>query len=203
MIDPTTITGGTVNFTLACIPPVPANDECVGAINVSVNPTAVCTTSTNGTSLGATESLPACSGTADDDVWYSFTATNTTHVITVTPNTMYDAVFEVYDGTCSGLSSWFCNDMTTGTAVEGGTISGLTIGNIYYVRVYSNPSNAGFGSFNICITTPINPCNSITTIASCNTTINATISSGFGSYANSACGNQTNGIEKYTLLLQQ
>jgi hypothetical protein len=196
MIDPSTLTGGTVNFTLACRPPTPVNDECTGAITVAVNPTPVCAASTNGTTLGADESQPGCSGTADDDVWYQFTATSSTHIITVTPNTLYDAVFEVFDGTCGSLSSWSCNDNTTGTAVEGGTISGLTIGNIYYVRVYSNPTNVGFGTFNICITTPANPCDSITTIASCNTTINASVPAGFGSYGNSVCGNQTNGIEK-------
>lgn len=197
MIDPSSLTGGTVNFTLACRPPTPANDECAGAFNLTVNPTAVCATSTNGTTLGADESQPACSGTADDDVWYTFTATNDTHVITVTPNTLYDAVFEVFDGTCAGgLSSLNCNDYTTGNAIEGGTISGLTIGNIYYVRVYSNPANVGFGTFNICITTPVNPCNSITTVATCGTPITTSISSGFGSYSSSACGNQTNGLEK-------
>jgi hypothetical protein len=196
MIDPTTISGGTVNFTLACIPPPPANNDCSGAITVAVNPTTVCASSTNGTTIGADESQPACSGTADDDVWYVFTATSTTHIITITPNTMYDAVFEVFDGTCAGLSSWNCNDNSTGTAVEAGSISGLTIGNTYYVRVYSNPANVGFGTFNICITTPVNPCNSITTIAACNTNINATVPSGFGSYAYSACGNLSNGVER-------
>jgi len=197
MIDPTTITGGTVNFTLACIPPPPVNDECTGALNVPVNPTPVCATSTNGTSIGATESQPACSGTADDDVWYKFTATNDTQVITITPNTMVDAVFEVFDGSCNGgLTSMFCNDTTTGNTIEAGTITGLIIGNKYFVRVYSSAAAAGFGTFNICITTPANPCNSITTIATCNTVINASVTSGFGSYATSACGNTTNGIER-------
>jgi len=182
MIDPSTTTGGTVNFTLNCKPPTPANDECVGAINVIVNPSTSCTSSTNGTTIGADESQPACSGSADDDVWYKFTATNSTHIITVTPNTLYDAVFEVFDGTCAGLGSLSCIDFTTGTAVEGGVISGLTVGNIYYVRVYSVADNAGFGTFNICITTPINPCTTITTIAACNTAINQIIPSGYGSY---------------------
>ncbi len=196
MIDPTTITGGTVNFTLACVPTPPLNNECTGAISVPVNSTPACVTSVSGTTLGATESQPGCSGTADDDVWYQFTATSTTHIITVTPNTLSNAVFEVFDGVCSGLSSWFCNDNTTGSAVEAGSISGLTIGNTYYVRVYSNPANYGFGTFTICITTPPNPCNTISPIASCGTTINATVAAGFGSYAASACGTLTDGLEK-------
>lgn len=197
LIDPSTITGGTINFTLACRPPTPINDECTGAITVAVNPSTACAVSTNGTTLGADESQPACSGTADDDVWYKFIATNSTHIISVTPNTLYDAVFEVFDGDCSsGLSSWLCSDNTTGTTVEGGTISGLTIGNTYYVRVYSNPANVGFGTFNICITTPADPCNTITTIASCNSPVNLSVPSGYGSYGYSACGNLTNGIEK-------
>lgn len=197
LLDPTTTAGGTVNFTLACIPTPPSNDECTGALNVAVNATPVCAVSANGTSIGATESQPACSGTADDDVWYKFTATNDTHVITITPTTMDNVVFEVFDGSCNGgLTSLFCNDTSTGPSVEAGTLNGLIIGNKYFVRVYSNPNNSGFGAFNICITTPANPCNSITTIASCNTVINATVASGFGSYSNSACGNLADGVEK-------
>jgi hypothetical protein len=197
MIDPTTITGGTVNFTLACIPTPPTNDDCQGALNVTVNPTSVCATSTNGTTIGATETQAGCSGTADDDVWYKFTATSATHVITVTPNSLYDPVFEVFDGSCNGgLTSLLCNDTTSGTTIEAGTISGLVIGSKYYVRVYSNPDAAGYGTFNICITTPPDPCTSITTGITCGTTMNTTIPSGFGSYAVSGCGLLTNGKEK-------
>jgi hypothetical protein len=197
MIDPLSATGGTVNFTLACRPPTPANDECAGAVTLTVNPTSVCNISSNGTTIGADESLPACSGSADDDVWYQFTATNPTHVIAVTPTTLTDAVFEVFEGTCvGGLTSWSCNDATTGNEVEGGVISGLTVGNNYYVRVYSNPLDIGFGTFSICITTPPNPCNAVPPSLTCNTTQSDTIAPGYGSYGISGCGLTTNGVEQ-------
>ncbi|MEO0045448.1 MAG: putative adhesin [Bacteroidota bacterium] len=197
MIDPTNINGGTVNFTLACRPPTPVNDQCAGAITLTVNPTNTCTTSTTGTTIGADESQPACSGSADDDVWYQFIATNPTHAISVTPNTLYDAVFEVFEGTCvGGLNSWSCNDTTAANAIEGGVISGLTVGATYYVRVYSNPLDIGFGTFSICVTTPPNPCDSLPAVVSCGNTISETLPSGYGSYGVSGCGLLTNGIER-------
>ncbi len=197
MIDPSTITGGTVNFTLSCKAPTPANDECTGAVALTVNPTTACTTSTNGTTIGADETLPGCSGFADDDVWYTFVATNPTHVITVTPTTMYDAVFEVFEGTCAGgLNSWQCNDATGGTEAEGGTVTGLTVGQTYYVRVYSGPDAIGFGTFKICVTTPPNPCDTAPTVVTCGTPISQTLAAGYGSYGVSGCGLNTFGIEK-------
>ncbi len=195
MLDPQVVVGGIVNFTIGCRVATPTNDNCDNADNVPVNPTAVCAASLNGTSVGAEESAPACSGSTDDDVWYQFAATSDTHIVTITPNTMVNAAFEVFLDDCADLQSIGCFDSTIDKDIEFGLLQGLTIGDNYIVRVYSSEFGFGFGSFNICVTTPPNPCDSIIPIAACDTPISLTIPSGIGSYYASYCGTYTDGIE--------
>ncbi len=137
----------------------PTNDNCSGATTLTVNPTITCTINTNGTTTGSTQSQAGCSGTADDDVWYQFTATDASHTITVTPNTLSNAVFQVFSGSCGSLVSMACINTTTGTSNETTTLTGLTIGTTYTIRVYSNANGSGQGTFSICVTTPCNPGN--------------------------------------------
>lgn len=142
--------GDYANFNV-CVttpPPPPANDNCSGA--VSLTPGTSCTT-TAGTTANATQSQSGCIGTADDDVWYSFTATNTTHTITVANTSgASDIVTQVFTGSCASLSaiSTSCSDVNTGQ-----TLTGLTIGTTYYVRIYTYASGAN-SQFNICVTNP-------------------------------------------------
>src|SRR5262245_3723564 len=72
----------------------PAINYCVSAITLGVNTTCVPTT---GDVAGATQSMPALTcngftGTANDDVWYTFTATTPTAYIEVTGSASFDAV---------------------------------------------------------------------------------------------------------------
>jgi len=139
----------------------PTNNDCSGAVSVTVNPGLTCTSTTNGDSRGATQSQTACAGSgADDDVWFSFVATSTSHIITVTPGTMSDVVFQVFGGNCSGLTSLGCVDATAGTSIEETTISSLTVSATYYIRVHSySATNGTKGTFTICIkTTPTPSC---------------------------------------------
>ncbi|WP_162128417.1 hypothetical protein [Flavobacterium phycosphaerae] len=162
LLDPETTTGGTVSFSLSCSTLILYNDECSNATDLTVNSSNTCSVTATGNTSSATESLPGCSGTADDDIWYSFTALSPNQIITVTPSTLTNAVFEVFDGSCDGLVSMLCVDDTTGNAVETSPVSGFIVGNTYYVRVYSEASGSGQGSFTICIASPPNPCLSIT-----------------------------------------
>jgi len=133
-------------------PPL-ANDNCSGGASISVNNNATCTSTTSGTTLGASQTLAACVGTADDDVWYSFVATQTVHVATETPGTIGDAVMQVYSGSCASLSTIACiNDATTGN--ETTTLTNLTVGSTYYVRVHSFANGSGQGTFTMCVNTP-------------------------------------------------
>lgn len=142
-------------------PPAPANDDCANAIPLIVNADLACGTTTPGTVENATGSpdptSETCGGTADDDVWYSFTATSTEHEVSIlnaagTTTDMYHSVYEEGPG-CPGLGTEIvCSDPDVST------LTGLTIGTTYYVRVYtwtSTPSQVV--SFDICIGTPPPP----------------------------------------------
>ena len=181
---------GTGNFTI-CVtnpPPAPSNDACGGATLLSVN--AACTY-TNATTDGASQSFVGCSGTADDDVWFRFVATNSLQNISVNPIDDLDLVFQVYTGTCGTLNSINCVDNTFTGQAEQSDIVGLVPGQIYYVRVYDYYQGTT-GDFQICVTgtataAPTNdePCNAIqlpVVTATCQygfyTTIGATTTAG-------------------------
>lgn len=142
-------------------PPVqPSNDYCGGAVVLSVFGNS-CGSTASGDVNGATQSATPtnCDGYSSsnaNDVWFAFTATATSHTITVVPSAGMDAVVDIRNG-CPGTSI-DCEDAGGG---EGDTeilqATGLTIGNTYYVRVYdysgvSNPPTTT--TFTICVTTP-------------------------------------------------
>lgn len=145
-------------FTGVPICPQPSNDYC--STPATLAPSTSCTY-TQGTSCGATPptnnlTSVCISNTPDDDVWYQFTATSTSHNITLQPITAtFDGVIELMGGTCpSSLSNISCANATGAGSNETLSATGLTIGNTYLVRVYSAGSGvANTGSFNICVTT--------------------------------------------------
>ena len=136
-------------------PPPPSNDECADAISLPVNPDFACGLVTAGTIAYATGSgVNECGGTENDDVWYSFVATSTSHrieLLNVANGTtdLYHAVYDAATG-CGGLTApLVCSDPNTSN------VTGLTPGNTYYIQVYSWSSAAGATStFDICIGTP-------------------------------------------------
>lgn len=139
----------------------PPNDECTGATGPYTLPVgAPCTspsnqTSANATNSGVTVAGGACSGTnPDDDVWYSFVATNASQTITVSGSAGYDAVVELFSGTCSGLTSLQCVNATGAGGYENLTETGLTVGNTYYFRVYHAGLGSGTSTFTVCVSEP-------------------------------------------------
>lgn len=157
-------TGGTSSgcseLQFTTIPPPPVNDDCVNAVSLTVNPDYDYAVVTAGTTLSATESMAAapCSGAPNDDVWYSFVATNTSHqikisnVVSLGTISSTDMYFQVLSGACSSTSSLLCSDPDTNV------VNNLTIGDTYYIRVYTYSSNVNaFCSFNIGIGTPPPP----------------------------------------------
>ena len=145
----------TANGFTICITTPPPNDSCNSAITLTPNATCIPTSSTT---LGASYSGPVgCTGTADDDVWFSFTATSTDHTIIASEGTINDIVFEIFVGTCGSLTSVLCVDNFIGGTDEFGIISGFTIGTTYLIRVYSFANGTDQGSFDICIITPTPP----------------------------------------------
>ena len=137
------------------MPPPPANDDCSGAIALTVNPDYLCGTVTAGTVFGATASATdatACAGTEDDDVWFSFVATNATHRISLTnvAGSSTDMFHSLWTGGCAGLTlvPGSCSDADTSNPV------GLVVGQTYFVRVYTYTATGNQTStFNICVGT--------------------------------------------------
>ncbi len=135
----------------------PANDECATAIALTVNPDFGCGMTTSGTIAGATNSdigQSPCGGTEDDDVWFTFVATSTTHqvsLVNITGGTS-DLYHAVWSGDCGNLVNLTCSDPNTSS------VTGLTVGETYTLQVYSWTATAGQTSnFEVCIGTPPPP----------------------------------------------
>ena len=161
------------NFNI-CVTNPPANDNCSGAI--SLTPATNCTTGSGGSAhdgtlinAGNSGIASACGAAADDDVWYSFTAQYVSHIITLSNlqaniaasgsglgGTPVIEVFSSSDGTCSGtFASMYCGGAATGNNWVA-YVNSLTVGNTYFVRVYSsnNVRLVTAANFRICITNP-------------------------------------------------
>lgn len=152
-------TAATFNICIGTPPPPPANDNCAGAIALTVNPENVCTVVTAGTTAGATASPQpdVDSGTPSDDVWYSFVATNTAHrvsLLNVTGFTdMGHSTYRALPDPCAATGMTLV--LTSDPDVS--NLTGLTVGETYYVRVYSWADALNDASFDICISTPPPP----------------------------------------------
>ena len=125
----------------------PSNDNCSGAINLT--PSQVCSP-TIGDLGGSTKSTETPANTFYD-VWYSFTATTAIHYITVKGDGTYKPGIQLYSGVCGGLTS-IGTYTNTSTSIAA-TISGLTVGQKYYYRVYHNVANTypSITSFETCV----------------------------------------------------
>lgn len=182
-----------VNVTASACAPAPANDDCAGAVMMTVGADCV---PTAGTTLSATESMPAdtCAGFITPtaiDVWYSFTATGTSTTIEVTGGGTtangFDPVLFVYAGDCTGLTVLDCADATLRAGTER-VILATTAGTTYYYRTmhYDYGTAQGVFDFTTCVySTPAGPDNDectgatvLTAAADCDpipgTTANAT-----------------------------
>lgn len=138
-----------LDATIATPATPPANDDCAGATPIGTSVDSTCATLVSGTTAAASSSLTACTGTANNDVWFSFVASNCQHTVTLSNVTgTIDLVHEVFSGSCASLTSMTCSDPNTSTT------NGFVPGNTYFVRVHSYTSGQGDSDFDICITSP-------------------------------------------------
>ncbi|TYA59705.1 T9SS sorting signal type C domain-containing protein [Formosa maritima] len=154
---------GSFGICVTPTPPPPNNDECSSAINLTVNPSLTCNNVTFGSTAFATPSSQPDNvvGNPDNDVWFSFVATNINHQISllnvipvVGSNTNLGiGVYNSPSTNCSTLN------LITSINAEVLTLNGLNVGNTYYVRVYGfDPSpNSAQVNFNICVNTIPDP----------------------------------------------
>ncbi len=154
---------GQFSICVSATPIPPINDNCANAISLPVV-TNVFTTGSQTIAATASSSIPLCSvsgTTPDDDVWYSFVATNTTEVITVIGGTGFNAVIQLFSGTCGLLNSIQCVNSLGNGQTEVLTATNLTRNQTYFIRVYHATLGGGTGLFSINVSTtlPICPAN--------------------------------------------
>ena len=175
------------NLNITACPPPPPNDECVNATVVPVNPLGSnCASVVSSYTTGATSSYQgnSCGAASDDDdVWFTFTATSTDVSIALqnisgSTTDMYHSVWDVSCGSVGSTNAILCSDPNTST------LTGLTIGNTYLVRVYTWSSTPGLSvSFDICIS-ELGPCG-ISQTNEDNCPYPATLTQGPGSWSSS------------------
>ncbi|WP_103190977.1 T9SS type A sorting domain-containing protein [Formosa algae] len=133
----------------------PLNDLCADATEVAINTDDSCDLKTWGTTISSTvtdgfESV--CTGTNYGDVWFKFTATSENLDFKIEDKVNYEGTSvnigtEFYTGSCGEFTSIECN------TTDYNPLSGLTVGEVYYVRVYTRSSGTSH-TFNVCINTP-------------------------------------------------
>ena len=138
------------------------NDECAGATELTVNPTEECVDVTRVIFTDATVSPQAnnCTVLNAGDVWYEFTAVESTHTISLSnfaipvgnPQPMVLVLYEGDD--CNNLTPIECSINNVINASQ------LVPGTSYKVRVYANLATASQTiSFDLCVSTPPPPPN--------------------------------------------
>lgn len=130
------------------------NDDCNGAVELTVNEDATCTITTAGNFVGATLSTGSGGGcdewsTPLKDVWYKFTATETSHMISYTElqNTWSVSLQLFNNAICDAFeTALYCGEQIVAT--------NLVIGEEYYIRVFMTNTWGGPESeFEICVRT--------------------------------------------------
>ena len=195
ILDPRTSTaGGTVVFNIVCPPTPPANDDCTGAIPLTVGTSCSYTSGSNvgatATTSPSTPPAPGCANYSGGDVWYSVVVPSSgTIIIDTQSGGITDSGIALYTGTCGALTLVSCNDdgSSNGGFMSGLTANGLTVGSTVYIRVWEY-GNDTFGTFGICVTTPYDPCTSIINIPTCGSNNSVTFASGTGTINNGNSG---------------
>lgn len=156
-VDLDVFNGNTTAFNTLIGASPPSNDNCSAATLLTSS--ASCNYLNNQTVNNATASgkpkgtCDAYTGTpALADVWYYFQAQSTSCTITVDPNgSALDAVIVAYNS-CTNNAEIGCSDTPGGNgALSTLSLTGLTCGNYYYIRVYDYGLQTTNGGFRICV----------------------------------------------------
>ncbi|MGH1383212.1 leucine-rich repeat domain-containing protein [Kordia sp.] len=146
------------NFTTDCN--FPENDNCVDAIAVPIS-TVLCENAVAGTlALSTNSNTFQCFGDSGSfsDVWFSFVATETTHNIKILNSSginsgIYITVIDGQTYNCGNITdAIYCS---TSNALED-EVTGFTIGNTYYLQVYTDIA-ASTETFDVCVATTTTP----------------------------------------------
>ncbi|MDB4561829.1 hypothetical protein N9185_00475, partial [bacterium] len=126
-----------------------ANDDCATAIAAPLGATAFDTT------LAIDEGVIPfnCASNGGPDIWYSYTAASTDDVAIDLCGSSYDTALTLYSGTCAAPIEIVCNDDFCGLQ-SGATLSGVSVGDQFLIRIAGFNGGTGFGTLNIAEVTP-------------------------------------------------
>ncbi|MEP7263169.1 MAG: T9SS type A sorting domain-containing protein [Bacteroidota bacterium] len=130
------LTSGLFTFDITS---VPSNDECNGATPLAIQPDLFYDNIyDNGIADATTSAAPCVATFATNDIWYTFTPTQTSatiisHSQTSNLNT-YDINFEIYSGTCGSLNNIAC--VTQSVQHQVITLNNLIANQTYFIRQY-------------------------------------------------------------------
>jgi hypothetical protein len=112
---------------------------CAGATTLTVD--GACGTGSITDATVADAPAPSC-GTATRDGWFKFVATTVNATVT-TITTNRQLLVQVFSGACGGLTEIGCANANTtaGAQTEVVSLSGLSIGTTYYIRVVCETNN--------------------------------------------------------------
>lgn len=162
-------------FDICITDPAPQNDAC--ANDIVLTPSTTCNNiAGNLANSTSTATINAgCGNAGSPDIWYSFTATNQYPVITLSnmgTNMDNSPRLELFSTTSCTVATLNANLIACVGGTNQTTLSldvaidvpgvGLTVGNQYFIRVFTNSNAAATGvsstwGFNICVTNPIAP----------------------------------------------
>lgn len=139
-------------------PPSLTNDECSGAIPLTVGATCTFAQYTNaGATASAGVPAPGCASYAGGDVWFSVVVpAGGTVILDSNTGVITDSGMAIYSGTCGSLTLIECDDDDSGNGLMSRIVrSGLTPGSTIYVRFWEFGGNNN-GTFSICASLPPN-----------------------------------------------
>ena len=144
------------NKSILLPPPSPTNDNCSGAISLTVSSSCSYLVYTNASATASAGiTAPGCANYLGGDVWFT-AVVPATGILTVDTQTgvITDGGLAFYTGSCGNLTLLACDDdSSTNGLMPTITQSGLTPGQTIYIRFweYGNDNN---GTFGICANSP-------------------------------------------------
>ena len=127
----------------------PSNDTPCDATLLETQVDTSCNIFGSGTIFGATSSSNQnsnCADSADDDVWFQFTAMAESQVISIenVVGGAFNLDHGLYEGSCDSLTELYCSNDIYSIASQ------MIVGNTYYIRVFYG-GNAETSTFDICL----------------------------------------------------
>lgn len=128
---------GCAEYTFKTIPPVPVNDACSGALQVSSFPYAYTQTDGMSSTNNGGFILACANDGMNDGLWFKLTGDGSQYTIKVTPGVAsFDPKIGVYSGACGNLACVGTEDNAGGGSPETMTIT-TNVGTVYYINVGS------------------------------------------------------------------